>query len=108
MPLLGLTTGSAFKSGLVSSTVASMGVAPFDFNASLLAKVERATIGPRKANVMFTYVDGAEPASDIGYCVADRGILVIDGNRNINNLRWTREASTDLTLSVTLEFGKSP
>jgi hypothetical protein len=51
---------------------------------------------------MYRY-DGGTPTATVGHLLPADGTLEVIGRGNIGNLKFIREASTDSTLSITVE-----
>jgi hypothetical protein len=96
------TSASAFGSMTISTTVIPISHATLDFSAAELAAAERATLTVRTAGVMYRY-DGGDPTATVGHLLAQNGTATIEGNANVQALRFIREAAADAALSVTLE-----
>ncbi len=95
--LKAFTSGSA----AVSSTAKAVSHADFSLSAANLALALAATVTAHTDAVVFTY-DGSTPTATHGHVVPASSTVVVEGNGNIQNLKFIRQ-TTDATVSVTLE-----
>ena len=97
-----MSTAFKFGSATVSNAVKAISHADFGFSAGNLAIARSARITARTGGVMFTY-SGDNPTTTAGHLLAADASVVIEGIANISALKFIREASTDGTVSITLE-----
>ncbi len=95
-----------FGSATVDDSVKSM--ADFGFTDAQLSQFTRAVVTARTAGVMIRYDDAAEnPSATVGHLLPINGTMTVDGYESISNLRFIRDASTNATVSITLD-GSAP
>lgn len=97
----GDTQAFASKSAAISSTAKAVSHADFGWTAGDLDKARGATITAHTQAVVFTY-DGSTPTATHGHVLPANGTVSIQGNTNIQALKFIRQSS-DATVSVTLE-----
>jgi hypothetical protein len=102
MPNIQTTLAYAFGTNTIADTALDIDNAGFSWGATDLANAQSAFITTRTAGVMYTY-DGTTPTSSIGHLLAQNDNVRINGNVNINNLSFIREAGVSAELSITLE-----
>lgn len=90
------------KGATISSTAVALSAAGWSWTAGDLAKARAAIITARTAGVMVRW-DGGAPTASLGHFVPANGTLILEGTTNVNALQLIREASSDSTVSVTLE-----
>lgn len=98
----GATQAYAFGSVAVSSTAVAITAAGFSWAAGDLDKARRATITAHTNAVVYTK-NGTNPTATTGHVLAANATVVIDGNTNIQALKFIRQSS-DAAVSVTLEY----
>jgi hypothetical protein len=91
------------KGNTVSSVVVLISAAGWSWTSGDLAAAWRATVTARTGGVMFTYDGSTDPSATLGHLLPKDGTVVIEGNANVQALRFIREASTDASVTVTLE-----
>jgi len=100
--LIQTTLAYTFGTNTIADTALNIDDAGFSWGVTDLANAQSAYITTRTAGVMYTY-DGTTPTATIGHLLAQNGNVRIDGNVNINNLKFIREAGVSAVLSITLE-----
>lgn len=94
----------ACKAAAVSDSPKGIDHEDFGFSAAELAAATRAVLSVHDASVHYTYAADVDPTPTKGHMLQDLfDPQVIWGNRNVNNLKFIREASTDAVVTVTLE-----
>jgi hypothetical protein len=98
--LLDLTTTALEMKGLsVSSAVKTL--ADFSFASTSTAAPKRAIITSVTDGIMVSW-DGTNPTSTLGHACPVNQTIVVQGSRNISNLKMIR-VTTDAAVTITLE-----
>ena len=98
---LELTTTALEVKGLsVSSSVKTL--SDFSFSATNTGNAKRAIISAITDGVMATWDGSTAPTSTLGHPIPVNQTIVVQGNRNINNLKLIR-VTTDANVTITLE-----
>jgi len=93
------TTVLEMKGTTVSSSAKTL--ADFGFSTTNTGNAKRAIISSVTDGVMATW-DGTAPTSTLGHPIPVNQTIVIQGNRNINNLKLIR-VTNDAAVTITLE-----
>lgn len=98
-------TAYASRTAAVSSASKPITHEDFGFTANDLLIARRAVITVRTAGVMFQYgpTPGVTLSATVGHHLPINSTVAVNGNENINRLRFLRDASTDAAMTITLE-----
>ena len=102
MPSLQTTVAYQTKSATVTNAVKPISHADFGFTAGELAAADRAYVSARTAGIMISW-STVDPSATVGHLIAQNAILEVQGNVNVQNLEFFREAGADATVTITLE-----
>ncbi len=95
------TIGYALKNGTVSNSAITIGGAPFDFSAAQLKAAAVAVVIANANGIAITW-EGTDPTATKGLPIAESGSVKIEGNTNVNALKFIR-LTDDATVTVILE-----
>lgn len=94
------TIGYDFEALTVSTGVQVLTAAKYK-NSTTSGGASAAFITNSGASIRYRY-DGTSPSSTVGHILADGGILVLNGQNQMENFKCTR-VSSDSEISVTFE-----
>lgn len=102
MPSLTAPLAYALKGNTISNTAMAISHASWSWGASDLAQADRAIIACNTQGVVATW-NGTDPTASLGIPVAAGATLVVEGNANIQALKFIRSGGSDATVTVQLE-----
>jgi hypothetical protein len=94
---------TALKNGTVGASVVTIGSAPFDFSAELLANAAQVTICVNTNGIVITWDGATDPTATKGLPIAAGVSLTLPGKTNISRLRMIKSGASDATVTLLLE-----
>lgn len=91
------------KTGTISSTAKGLVDTEFGFTAAQIDAASRARISVDTQPARYTYDGVTTPTANVGHIAPVNVTFFIEGNLNLQKLKFIRQGGSDAIVSVTLE-----
>ena len=96
-----ISNAFVMKGNTISNAALAISHASWGWGVTDVSTAVKAVISSNVKSIVFS-VDGTDPTTTLGVTIAEGASLSIDGNLNIQNLKFIRATGDDATVTIIL------